>query len=77
METEIIIDNLTNASFPGIRSAIARVGEKTVCATRETNSVYVDNNPRAYFYGCTGEQLRELFHQVVRQLEQQLEQQSN
>ena len=77
METEIILDHLTTADFLGTRFALAKVGEHTVCATMDSNTVYVDNQPRAYFYGCTGVQLRELFHQVARQLEQQLERQSN
>ena len=71
MEAEIIFDNLTDIGFPGMRSAIAVVAGKTVCATLDNCTVYVDDNPRAYFYGCTGEQLRELLISVVRQLEQQ------
>ena len=71
MEDNIICDNLTEADFVGVRSAIAKVGGKIICATRDNDTVYVDNNPRAYFYGCSGEQLRELFHQVVRQVKQQ------
>ena len=71
MEDNIICDNLTEADFVGVRSAIAKVGGKTICATLDNCTVYVDNNPRAYFYGCSGEQLRELFHQVVRQVKQQ------
>ena len=76
MEANIICDNLTEADFVGVRSAIAKVGGKTICATRDTNAVYVNNQPRAYFYECSGEQLRELFHQVIRQVEQQVERQS-
>ena len=71
MEDNIICDNLTEADFVGVRSAIAKVGGKTICATLDNCTVYVDNNPRAYFYGCSGEQLRELFHQVIRQVKQQ------
>ena len=76
MEANIICDNLTEADFIGVRSAIAKVGGKTICATLDNNSVYVDNQPRAYFYECSPEQLQALFYAVANQVRESIERQS-
>ena len=71
MKNNFKFDNLTDASCAGVRYAMVYVGGKRVSAVLDNRTVYVDGKPTAYFYGCSPDQLRELFHQVVRQLEQQ------
>ena len=74
---EILINTLTGKLSYDVRGAVAKVGDHKVVATLDNHSVYVDDQLRACFDGCSGAQLQTLFFAVVEQVKDSINYKEN